>query len=221
MTNERNLRNEEIPELQVMVDRNLVKWALAESHSSFEYGCNWYPIEKENVKAAFDLAVDGICTLDQMCDVVGIVSPGRRWSDNIKDGAATCIAWSLPTLEERIHVLNQFRVSRRYGLPAFQRAWSYLDGVYVLGPRTAPKTWSFGDNLKKLFASLLVTFDQHNCHIVLGEDDVFGSIGVSPTQYFKLNRSIYIAADLVGVHPMMFQSAIWHDRVTSVQESGE
>lgn len=220
MTNERNLQSAEIPSFEIMVEHNLAKYALASADNDlFFRGVNWYPMAREDChKYTCELRGGGINLSNrQFDDVVSIISPGRNWRANPKDAFATVLAWGLKQEEERIAVLSKYRVSRRYGLPAFRRAWSLLDGQYVIQKRTAPKTFSFADNLEKCELSSEVTVDQHNCHILLGENDVFGSIGISASQYKRLVAPMYHCAAMVGLHPTQFQSLLWNWRWENMQ----
>lgn len=221
MTNERNLKTSEIPPLSVMVERNLAKYAICTSDLGFyEYGYTWYDRESANAQFAletcYSMGLPESVDLYKFCKVISIVSPGRKWRFNIKDAKATCLAWLKQDEAERVAVLSEYRVARRFGLPAFRRAWGLLDGTYELLYSKAPKTFSFAHNLAFPDTSPEITFDQHNAHIVLGEDDVEGSIGISPVQYEPLKTSIQVSADEVGIEARRFQGLIWTERVEGV-----
>lgn len=220
MTNERNLKTHEIPTFELMVERNLAVYALAtQDQEAYDRGFNWYPYEHDNcINALHDLASFGMkLDLLSFAKIVGIVSPGRKWKVNIKDAFATALAWHRSGDEfERVKTLQEYKVSRRYGLPAFRRAWSLLDGKYDIVYKKAPKTYSFAHNLTYPDTSPEITVDQHNCHILLGEWDVYGSIGISYGQYIKLAPTIQHCADLLGLPARTFQAILWVWRVENV-----
>lgn len=222
MTNERTLKTSEIPSFELMVQRNLAVYALAtQDEECYQRGYYWYDNEHKNcVESLQKLHEGGIPqTVDifKFCQVVSIISPGRKWGVNIKDAYATILAWySSDVEEERVEVLSTFKVSRRYGLPCFRRAWGLLDGKYSLEYKKSPKTFSFAHNLTYPTSSPEITFDQHDCHISLGEWDDYGSIGISYAQYKKLAPVIQHCADLLGIDARRFQSIVWTWRVENL-----
>lgn len=226
MSAERHLRNDEIPPFDVMVDRNLAVYALATvDETCYQTGFDWYPVEHGKCLSWIDrLQSEHVSvTTEQFTSVASIISPGRKWRMNLKDAYATILAWARYTDENsRVTVLSDHRVARRFGLPCFRRAWSLLDGGYVLTFDKSPKTFSFADNLAHPFDSPYVTVDQHNCHILLGEQEelggetVQGSIGIGIAQYRQLQKVMYHCANLVGLDHKRFQSIVWQWRIESI-----
>lgn len=215
MTNERSLKTSEIPTVDVMVERCLSKYALAIADDQcYQKGYNWYPnAHIDCIRAVGELNQrDIFVSLDLFTKIVAIISPGRRWELNIRDAYVTCLAYQRRDIAERIEILSNHRVARRNGIACFVRAWRLLDGDYSIVYKKSPKAFSFADNLLYPHTSLAVTIDQHNCHIVLGEDDIEGSIGIAYGQYRKLECPMRHTADILGLPPRTLQSILWQWR---------
>lgn len=219
MTVERSLRTSEIPSFDLMVERYLAAYALATVDTAgYAQGVNWYSeAHIDCIRAVGELNQrDIFVSLDQFTKVVAIISPGRRWELNVKDAMATCLAYQRKSTEERIDVLSQHRVARRFGLSCFVRSWDLLDGDYSIIYKKSPKAYSFADNILYPHTSLAVTFDQHIGHIALGENDVEGSIGISYAQYRILEKPVRYTADLLGLAVRLLQSILWVWRKNSL-----
>lgn len=215
MTNERSLKTCEIPSFETMVEHNLSAYALATvDNDSYTRGAHWYSgAHIDCIRAVNELNQQKIfISLDLFTKVVAIISAGRRWEVNVKDAIVTCLAYQRKNIAERIQVLSEHKVSRRYGIPAFVRAWRLLDGDYSIVYKKSPKVFSFSDNILYPHSSPYVTIDQHNCHILLGEWEVYGSIGIAYAQYKRLEAPMYHCANLLGLEPRTFQSILWQWR---------
>jgi hypothetical protein len=204
-----------LPTEQEAMTELLAWYALASSRPElYAKGKKWYPQALEDCKGlhAKLLQWDVEITLDQVIDVVAMVSPGRWWSENIEVAEYTIMAWMNASSEiDRKAYYSVCGLGVGYTWQNFVKAWRYLDGDYDCFNAGSPKTWCFADNIRLGVKSQRATIDLHMVHILAKTKS---RASIAPGRYYGFFEMIIVkAAMILGLTPNELQAILWTIRV--------
>jgi len=212
MTKTPRITKDNLPTLEEMTMQLLAWHSLAVRWSGRDAALNWYEYAREE---AVKLANDYGLTLHVACQVISALSPGKRWTSNLKD-AELLIAASVdcPDFEALQLRLSGISFGVGYSWKNAKNAWLALHGIDI-SPESE-KTFAFAHNLE-FPDSMLVTIDLHMIHI-MADTGERGSISPS-CHYAKFAKALYETALVLGYQPKKFQALLWAYRVNAF-ESG-
>jgi hypothetical protein len=169
-------------------------------------GMAWYTNAHNDVVKLAEITGRDLWTV---CQVLSVISPQRRWEQNVHDCQRAIEAHALP-VDERIPYLSSFRIAAPAGWKAFIKAWNILDGSEELVRKGAPKTYDFAMTIYQPSTYMLPVIDSHagalwtdKYHLVGGCFDY--SLGL----YTKIANDYVQVSASMGVLPSQAQAIAW------------
>ena len=160
----------------------------------YAQGLDWY---NEARLLCVELASKYNVTLQQVAEVISILSPQKKWETN----KAEVIALFNQVFNKQKPSFKYFATKQQ-----LKECIAIIKGEFAL-PSNRTKTYSFADNIADK-DSKEVTIDRHALRVAY--DDKSAKIDkVSPKQYREAREAYRIVADKVGLKAYQVQAITW------------
>lgn len=177
-------------------------WLALASERVWQEGLVWYGLAHD---VASGLAEDYKVSLEKVCAVVAVLSPGCVWEQNLDDAETVIRAWSSGLSPEDVSV-NTYN-------PQKQKAFVILDAddgseqniLRIIGTECARKTKAFYHNLVNP-SGQEVTIDRWIARAVLLTQNA-----THPTErvYALISLAFQNVARRLRLHPAQVQAIVW------------
>jgi hypothetical protein len=167
------------------------------TEEEYDKAVNWYAEAHEFAK---DLAYQESITLDKICQVIAVLSPGVNWELNKKDAFNLCVAYKLG------NGMDSYLKVSTYGFNK-EKAIRILNGKEKLIDK-AMKTYAFYTNILTAGNNSNVTVDRH-AYKALNNIKKGGSVTVNKEEYKLLEHAYKQLAVEHNLTPPQLQAVIW------------